>query len=157
VSKHLVLFHNWPNPHLGDALRGFFACMRFFHEKNDSCLIDVIMDMPKTVFQKIADREISATFVYEDELCFVIRDINPQAPTHLLVVPKKLVARVSESAAADATVIGHLIVVAGKLARDLQLTDGFRLVINNGRQAGETVPHLHVHLLAGRELAWPPG
>lgn len=115
------------------------------------------MNTPKTVFQKIADREIPATFVYEDELCFVVRDISPQAPTHLLVIPKKLVTRVAESAPADATMIGHLIVVAGKVARELQLKDGFRLVINNGAQAGETVPHLHVHLLAGRELAWPPG
>ncbi|MDR2844580.1 MAG: histidine triad nucleotide-binding protein [Puniceicoccales bacterium] len=111
----------------------------------------------KTLFQKIADREIPADFVYEDAQCFAIRDINPQAPVHLLVIPKRAVPRASESTDADADVLGHLIVTAGKIAREQGLSAGFRLVINNGKQAGETVPHLHVHLLAGRDLTWPPG
>jgi histidine triad (HIT) family protein len=115
------------------------------------------MDASKTLFQKIADREIPATFLYEDALCFAIHDISPQAPTHILVVPKKPVPRASESTPEDAALLGHLVVTAGKIAREQQLLAGFRLVINNGRQAGETVPHLHVHLLAGRDLAWPPG
>jgi len=112
---------------------------------------------PKTLFEKIADREIPAEFAYEDEQCFAIRDIAPQAPAHLLIIPKRRIARASESAAGDEQLLGHLIVIAGKLARDLGLLDGFRLVVNNGPRAGETIPHLHVHLLAGRVLAWPPG
>lgn len=115
------------------------------------------MSASKTVFQKIADREIPATFVHEDELCFVIRDVSPQAPVHLLVVPKVPVPRLSASAEADAALLGHLLVTAGRIAREQGLAEGFRIVINNGRQAGETVPHLHLHLLAGRELGWPPG
>jgi histidine triad (HIT) family protein len=90
-------------------------------------------------------------------LCFAIRDISPQAPAHLLVIPKKPVPRLSESTAEDAALLGHLLVTAGKIAREQGFQPGFRLVINNGKQAGETVPHLHIHLLAGRELGWPPG
>jgi histidine triad (HIT) family protein len=115
------------------------------------------MSISKTLFQKIADREIPAAFVYEDEQCFAINDISPQAPAHILVIPKRVVPRASESTPADEALLGHLIVVAGKIAREQNLLAGFRLVINNGKQAGETVPHLHVHLLAGRDLAWPPG
>ena len=111
----------------------------------------------KHIFQKIAAREIPATFVHEDNLCFAIRDIAPQAPTHILIIPKRCVVRVAESTEADAALLGHLIVVAGKIAREQGLQAGFRLVINNGKQAGETVPHLHVHLLGGRDLVWPPG
>jgi histidine triad (HIT) family protein len=115
------------------------------------------MSHSKTLFQKIADREIPTTFLYEDDLCFAIRDISPQAPTHILVIPKQVVPRASESTTSDEPLLGHLIVTAGKIAREQNLLAGFRLVINNGKQAGETVPHLHVHLLAGRDLAWPPG
>lgn len=115
------------------------------------------MDTPKTLFQKIADREIPATFVHEDEKCFAIRDINPQAPTHILVIPKKPIPRVTATAAGDEETLGHLIVTAGKIARELKLDAGVRLVVNSGKQAGETVPHLHVHLLAGRDMTWPPG
>ncbi|MDR2981234.1 MAG: histidine triad nucleotide-binding protein [Puniceicoccales bacterium] len=115
------------------------------------------MSTAKTLFQKIADREIPAEFIHEDDLCFAIRDINPQAPTHLLVIPKRLIPRVAESSSDDVDVLGHLVVTSGKIARDLGLANGFRLVINNGKQAGETVPHLHVHLLAGRPMDWPPG
>ena len=111
----------------------------------------------KTLFQKIADKEIPAKFEHEDELCVAIRDINPQAPTHILIFPRKAIARVDEARPEDAALIGHLVLVAQALAKKLHLTAGFRLVINNGRQVGETVPHLHLHLLAGRDLEWPPG
>jgi len=113
--------------------------------------------MPKTIFQKIIDREIPAKIEHEDEHCIVIHDIDPKAPVHLLIIPKRLIVRVSESAAADQAALGHLLVVAGVVAKKLNLAEGFRLVINNGPHAGEAVPHLHVHLLGKRQLAWPPG
>ncbi len=114
----------------------------------------------KTIFQKIADREIPADFVHEDEHCIAFQDIDPQAPTHILIVPRKLIPRVGEATEEDGAVLGHLLLAAGKIAGKLGLTptdEGFRLVINHGRNGGEAVPHLHVHLLAGRPLGWPPG
>ena len=111
----------------------------------------------KTLFQKIADREIPSEFVYEDEVCFAIRDINPQAPTHILVIPKRVIVRLSAADDSDAETLGYLLVTAGKIAAQLGLENGFRTVVNCGADAGETVPHLHVHLLGGRKLAWPPG
>lgn len=111
----------------------------------------------KTLFQKIANREIPSKMVYEDEVCFAIEDINPQAPTHILVIPRRVIARLSAAADSDAGTLGHLFVVAGKIAAERGLSGGFRTVINCGADAGETVPHLHVHLLGGRKLAWPPG
>ncbi len=113
--------------------------------------------MPKTLFQRIIDREIPATIEHEDELCIVIRDIDPKAPVHLLIIPKQPIVRVGEATAADQPVLGHLLIVAGLVAKKLNLSSGFRLVVNNGTDGGEAVPHLHVHLLAGRKLAWPPG
>ena len=113
--------------------------------------------MAKTIFQKIIDREIPATIEHEDEHCIVIRDIDPKAPVHLLIIPKRLIVRVSEATAADQPVLGHLLVVASVVATKLNLAEGFRLVINNGPLAGEAVPHLHVHLLGKRQLTWPPG
>ena len=113
--------------------------------------------MPKTIFQRIIDREIPAKIEYEDEQCIVIHDIDPKAPVHLLIIPKRLIVRVSETSATDQGVLGHLLVVAGVVAKKLQLAEGFRLVVNNGAQAGEAVPHLHVHLLARRQMTWPPG
>lgn len=113
--------------------------------------------MAKTIFQRIIDREIPAKIAYEDDRCVVLHDIQPQAPVHLLIVPKQLIARVSAASAADEAVLGHLILVAGIVAKELSLTDGFRLVINNGPHACESVPHLHVHLLAQRQMSWPPG
>ncbi|RFC44975.1 MAG: histidine triad (HIT) family protein [Verrucomicrobia bacterium] len=113
--------------------------------------------MPKTIFQRIIDRDIPATIEHEDEQCIVIRDIDPKAPVHLLIIPKQPIVRLSEAAVADEALLGHLLVVAKLVAKKLQLSPGFRLVINNGAQAGEAVPHLHVHLLAGRLLTWPPG
>ena len=113
--------------------------------------------MAKTLFQKIIDREVPARIEHEDEHCIVIHDIQPQAPVHLLVIPKQPIPRISEAAPADEAVLGHLLLTAAAVARKLNLADGFRLVINNGRHATESVPHLHVHLLARRQMHWPPG
>jgi histidine triad (HIT) family protein len=110
----------------------------------------------KTVFEKIIDREILSEILLEDGDVAVIRDIDPQAPTHVLIVPKKVIARVEEATDGDAELLGKLLLTAKKFAKLNGLTS-FRLVINNGRQAGETVPHLHIHLLAGRPMGWPPG
>lgn len=113
-----------------------------------------------TLFEKIIAREIPADIVYEDDLAVAFRDISPQTPTHILVIPRKPIPRVGEATADDAPLLGHLLLVAGKVATVLGFNDteqGFRLVINNGRFGGEAVPHLHVHLLSGRPLGWPPG
>ena len=113
--------------------------------------------MSKTLFQKIIDREIPAKLAHEDDLCIAIHDINPQAPVHVLVIPKKLIPRVGEATAADQATLGHLLLTAASLAKKLGVAEsGYRLVINNGRDGGESVPHLHVHLLGQRPLAWPP-
>jgi len=111
----------------------------------------------KTIFQRIIDREVPAKIEYEDEWCMVIHDIQPQAPVHLLIVPKRVIARASDATAADEILLGHLVVTAGIMARKLNLERGFRLVINNGPDACESVPHIHVHLLAKRQMGWPPG
>jgi len=111
----------------------------------------------KTIFQRIIDREIPAKIEHEDEHCIVIRDIQPQAPVHLLIVPKKPITRIEQAAVADEAVLGHLLLAAQAVAKKLNLAKGFRLVINNGPDACESVPHLHVHLLAGRQMTWPPG
>ena len=113
--------------------------------------------MSKTLFQRIIDREIPAQIEHEDDLCIVLHDIQPQAPVHLLIVPKKPIPRVSEATPADEPVLGHLLYVANLVAKKLNLAAGFRLVINNGPHACESVPHLHVHLLAQRQMTWPPG
>lgn len=111
-----------------------------------------------TLFEKIIAREIPADIVFEDGLCLAFRDISPKAPVHILVVPKRVIPRVAESVPADTELLGHLLVTAGKIAKSEGVADsGFRLVINNGPDGGETVTHLHVHLLGGRPLAWPPG
>jgi histidine triad (HIT) family protein len=112
----------------------------------------------KTIFQKIIDREIPAKFVHEDDLCVALRDVNPQAPVHVLIIPKKPLARVGEATTADQALLGHLLLTAAAVAKKLGVADsGYRLVINNGRDGGESVPHLHVHLLGQRPLGWPPG
>jgi histidine triad (HIT) family protein len=113
-----------------------------------------------TLFEKIMAGEIPAQILYEDEWCCAFRDISPQAPEHVLIVPRKVIPRVGEATEADQAQLGALLVAAGKVATLLGVNDrskGFRVVINNGVDAGETVPHLHVHLLAGRTLNWPPG
>ena len=114
--------------------------------------------MEKTLFQKICDREIPATIIHEDDLCVGFKDIAPKAPVHLLVVPRKPITRVALATAEDQALLGHLLLTAAKIAREQGFSDdGFRLVINNGRDGGEAVPHLHVHILAGRQMEWPPG
>jgi histidine triad (HIT) family protein len=112
----------------------------------------------KTIFQKIIDREIPAKLAHEDELCLAIHDVNPQAPVHVLIIPKQPIARVGKATAADQALLGHLLLTAAAVAGKLGLAEsGYRLVINHGRDGGESVPHLHIHLLGGRPLAWPPG
>ena len=113
--------------------------------------------MADTIFSKIINREIPANIVYEDELCLAFRDLNPQAPVHILVIPKKPVPKVTDATSADRELLGHLLVIAGRIAKDEGHGDAFRLVINNGEKSGQTVFHLHVHLLAGRLFGWPPG
>ena len=112
----------------------------------------------KTLFEKIVAREIPAAIVYEDDLVLAIRDIAPQAPVHLLIFPKRPVPRIAEATPADHALLGHLLLKAAEVAEKAGLkTGGYRLVINNGPHGGETVPHLHCHILGGRPLAWPPG
>ena len=111
-----------------------------------------------TIFSRIIAREIPARIVYEDDRCLAFHDVAPQAPVHILVIPKKEIARVGAATEADEALLGHLIFVAQAVAKEQGLGDsGFRLVINNGPDGGESVPHLHVHVLGGRPLAWPPG
>lgn len=114
--------------------------------------------MNKTLFEKIIAREVPASIVYEDDLVVAFRDINPQAPTHILIVPKKPIPRMAEAKPGDMQVLGHLLLKVAEVADKLGLTQsGFRLVFNNGPDAGEAVPHLHCHILGGRHLGWPPG
>jgi histidine triad (HIT) family protein len=114
--------------------------------------------MSKTLFEKLIAREIPAEVVYEDDSVFAFRDIKPQAPVHVLIVPKKPIPRIAEATAADHAVLGHLMLKAAEVARKLGLEEsGYRLVFNNGRDSGEAVPHLHCHILGGRPMAWPPG
>jgi histidine triad (HIT) family protein len=110
-----------------------------------------------TIFGKIISREIPANVVYEDEQCLAFRDTNPQAPTHVLLIPKKEIPRLSDATAEDRELLGHLMVVAGKIARDLGVESAFRLIVNNGAEAGQSVFHLHLHIMGGRKLTWPPG
>jgi histidine triad (HIT) family protein len=111
----------------------------------------------KTLFKKIIDREIPAAIVFEDDRCLAFRDIHPHAPVHVIVIPKKEIASVNDIAEEDEATIGHLFVAMGKIAAQLRLTRGYRVVTNCGADAGQIVMHLHFHLLGGRELGWPPG
>jgi histidine triad (HIT) family protein len=114
--------------------------------------------MSKTLFQKIADGEIPGDIVYQDDQVFAFRDIKPAAPVHVLIVPRKPVPRIGEAAPGDQPLLGRLLLKAAEVARQLGLeTSGYRLVINHGPDAGESVPHLHCHILGGRSLGWPPG
>lgn len=112
----------------------------------------------KTLFEKIRDREIPAEIVFENDRCFAFRDISPQAPVHILIVPRTPIPRVGMATHEDQATLGSLLLAAGSIADQEGITEsGFRLVINHGKDAGETVPHLHIHLLGGRPLDWPPG
>lgn len=111
-----------------------------------------------TLFEKIIARQIPARIAYEDDQVLAFHDIQPQAPVHVLIVPKKPIARVAEAAAEDQALLGHLLLKAAQVAAELGLKEsGFRLVLNNGRDGGESVPHMHCHILGGRPLRWPPG
>jgi histidine triad (HIT) family protein len=114
--------------------------------------------MSKTLFEKIAARELPAQIVYEDDLVLAFRDIKPQAPTHVLIIPKKPIPRIAAAKAEDQQVLGYLLLKAAEVAKALGLgQNGYRLVFNNGPDAGEAVPHLHCHILGGRRMGWPPG
>ena len=113
--------------------------------------------MSLTLFEKIINKEIPADIIYEDDISIVIKDISPQAPTHLLIIPKKVIPKLSDATAEDQNILGHLMLIAGKIADDLGLDETFRLVVNNGAKAGQSVFHLLLHLLSGRPLNWPPG
>jgi histidine triad (HIT) family protein len=115
------------------------------------------MSAEKTIFKRIIDREIPADIVYEDDQCLAFRDVNPQAPTHILIIPKKEIRALSRMDQSDEPLIGHLFAVARQLAEENGLQNGYRTVINCGDDGGQTVDHLHVHLLGGRQLTWPPG
>ena len=113
--------------------------------------------MAETIFSRIIDRTIPARVEHEDDLCLAFHDVSPQAPVHILVIPKKAIPSVAHLEASDASTVGHLVLVAAQLASRLGLTDGYRLVFNCGRDGGQSVDHLHLHLLGGRSLSWPPG
>ena len=113
--------------------------------------------MPETIFSKIIARTIPARIEYEDDCCLAFHDVAPQAPVHVLVIPKRPITSLADVGDEDAPLLGHLLAVAARVARQLGLSHGYRLVINCGRDGGQTVDHLHVHLLGGRGLGWPPG
>jgi len=113
--------------------------------------------MSDTVFTKIINREISADIVYEDDRALAFRDINPQAPTHILVIPKKPIPSLATAEDADQDLVGYLLLIVKKVAAQEGLDNGYRVVINNGAEGGQTVDHLHLHILGGRSMQWPPG
>ncbi len=111
-----------------------------------------------TIFERIVARDIPAKIVYEDDEVLAFHDVNPQAPVHVLIVPKRVIPRLAEAQESDQSILGKLLLTAARVARDLGVDEsGYRVVINSGRDGGESVPHLHVHLLGKRSLAWPPG
>jgi histidine triad (HIT) family protein len=111
----------------------------------------------KTIFKRIIDKEVPAKIIYEDDLCLAFHDVNPQAPTHVLVIPKKEIVSLAQASAEDQGLLGHLQLVVAKLAQQLNLSGGYRVVANCGSDGGQSVDHLHFHLLGGRQLKWPPG
>ena len=113
--------------------------------------------MTDTLFTKIINRQIPADIVYEDELCLAFKDVNPQAPVHILLIPKQPLDMLSNAAADDQALLGHMLLVVGRIARELKIDGAFRLVINNGKEGGQAVFHVHMHILAGRKFRWPPG
>lgn len=113
--------------------------------------------MSETLFTKIINREIPAEIVYEDDQCLAFRDINPQAPMHILIVPKQVIPKIADAKINDQELLGHLLLKAGEIAQQEGYGDSFRLIVNNGEGAGQTVFHLHIHILGGRNFSWPPG
>lgn len=116
-----------------------------------------MIESMKTLFDKIIEREIDADIVYEDDLCLAFKDINPQAPVHVLIIPKKSIPMVASAEEDDREILGHLLYKAGEIAESLGVGEAFRLVVNSGAGAGQTIFHLHIHLFGGRAMAWPPG
>lgn len=114
-------------------------------------------ELKETIFSKIIRREIPADIVYEDDLSLAFKDITPQAPVHILVIPKKPIPKLAEAEPEDHKILGHLLLVAKRVAEQVGLTNGYRVVINNGDDGGQTVYHLHLHILGGRQMNWPPG
>lgn len=110
-----------------------------------------------TIFGKIIRKEIPADIVHEDDLCLAFKDLNPQAPVHVLVIPKKPISAISKAENGDKELLGHLMLTAAKVAKDLKLDDGYRIVVNDGSNGGQEVFHIHLHVLGGRQLVWPPG
>jgi histidine triad (HIT) family protein len=110
-----------------------------------------------TIFAKIINKEIAADIVYEDELCLAFHDIAPQAPVHIILIPKQAIDKIANAKPTDQALLGHLMLQAGEIARQQNIAENFRLVVNNGAAAGQTVFHLHIHILGGRDLSWPPG
>lgn len=111
-----------------------------------------------TIFKKIIDKEIPADIVYEDDLCLAFRDIDPQAPVHVLIIPKKEIVSLDEASEDDKDLLGHMLLKASQIARDLGVSDsGYRLVLNTNKEGGQEVEHMHIHLLGGRQMEWPPG
>jgi Diadenosine tetraphosphate (Ap4A) hydrolase and other HIT family hydrolases len=113
--------------------------------------------MPDTIFSKIIDRTVPAKIVHDDDRCLAFHDISPQAPVHVLVIPKKPIESLAHASGEDADLLGHLLATTTQIARDLGLDAGYRVVINTGKDGGQSVDHLHLHLLGGRSLSWPPG
>ena len=115
------------------------------------------MEENPTIFGKILRKEIPADIIYEDELCLAFKDISPKAPTHILLIPKILIPKLADAQDKDQELLGHMMITVGKITRMLGIEDAFRLVINNGAKAQQTVFHLHMHILSGRSFNWPPG
>jgi len=113
--------------------------------------------MSDTIFAKIINREIPADIIYEDDQCLAFKDVNPQAPMHILIIPKNPIAKLTDAEASHQQLLGHLLLKAGEVAKEQGYGDAFRLVVNNGEEVGQTVFHLHVHILGGRPFSWPPG
>jgi histidine triad (HIT) family protein len=111
----------------------------------------------ETIFSKIIRREIPADIVYEDDLAIAFKDVNPQAPVHILVIPKEAIAKLSDAESQDHALMGHLLLTVKRVAQQVGLSNGYRVVINNGADGGQTVDHLHLHILGGRQMKWPPG
>jgi histidine triad (HIT) family protein len=135
----------------------FVELLRAEHYRNSARLFREFDMLTDNIFLKILNKSIPAKIAYEDEHCLAFHDIKPQAPTHVLVIPRKVIGTLDDATSDDQELLGHLILVAVKLAKELALSKGYRLVVNCNEHGGQTVPHLHVHLLGGRDMAWPPG
>ncbi|EDV25266.1 Histidine triad nucleotide-binding protein 1 [Trichoplax sp. H2] len=114
-------------------------------------------DTGDTIFGKILRREIPCDFLYEDDLCVAFKDVNPQAPVHFLVIPRKPIPCLEKACNEHTSLLGHLLIIANKVAQQLNVTNGYRVVINNGKDGAQSVYHLHIHVLGGRQMQWPPG